>query len=132
MPAKSPYAGCADLVALGTAVRVLRERLEVPQLAVGYDARLSRNYLSMLELGQLNPSFMTLLWIARTLGYSMADAIAVYEKKVERIDPQAGSEVPACPTPEALAFAQRISDEVVARKQAQRSRRARSRIRRWT
>ena len=132
MPAKSPYTGCADLVALGNAVRLLRERLEIPQLAVGYDARLSRNYLSMLELGQLNPSFMTLLWIARTLGYSMADLIEVYESEVAKINPQAGSEVPACPTPEALAFAQSISAAVVARKQAQKSRRARSRIRRWT
>jgi transcriptional regulator with XRE-family HTH domain len=129
MPARSPYAGCSDLVALGSAVRLLRERLDISQLALGHDARLSKNYMTMLERGQLNPSFMTLLWIARTLGYSIEELVEMYERAIGEVDPQAGSEVPACPTPEALAYAQRMSAADVARRKAAEARRARSRMR---
>lgn len=129
MPTRSPHAGCSDLVALAAGLRELRERRGVPQAAVCHDARLSRPYMSMVEQGQLNPSFVTLLWIVRTLGFSLAELVEIYDRNLARIDPQAGSWVPACPTPEALAYAQRMSGASVARRQAAKARASRSRIR---
>lgn len=129
MPAKSPYAGCSDLVALGGALRELRERRQLPQVTVGYDARLCHDYMSMVERAQLNPSFVTLLWIVRTLGFSLAELVEVYDRNLARIDPHAGSWVPACPTPEALAYAQQATNASVARIKASKARRARSRMR---
>lgn len=132
MPSRSLDAGCSDLVALGSALRELRElreRRQLPQVAVGYDARLCRHYMSMIEQGQLNPSFVTLLWIVRTLDVSLAELVEVYDRNLARIDPQAGSWVPVCPTPEALVYAQQVTDATVARIKASKARRARSRMR---
>jgi transcriptional regulator with XRE-family HTH domain len=94
----------AELVALGKAVRRLRERHGwVPQNAVCFDAGLGDGYLSDLELGRTNPRFLTLVAITRTLGFTLADLVAVYEHKLAGIDPRAGHDTPVCPTPEALA-----------------------------
>src|SRR5829696_8022572 len=103
MPSASPFAGSADLVALGLALKRLRElRGWVQQEAVGYDAGLSKGYMSAAELGRQNPSFVTLLTIVRTLGFSMIELTGTYERELHRIDPHAGHDVPVCPTPEAL------------------------------
>lgn len=94
----------AELVALGAAVRRLRARHGwVPQAAVCFDAGLGDGYLSDLELGRTNPTFLNLVAIVRTLGFTLGDLVAVYEHKLRGIDPQAGHDVPVCPTPEALA-----------------------------
>jgi transcriptional regulator with XRE-family HTH domain len=93
-----------ELVALGAAVRRLRERHGwVPQAAVCFDAGLGDGYLSGLELGRTNPTFVNLVAIARTLGFTLGDLIAVYEHRLRGIDPRAGHDQPVCPTPEALA-----------------------------
>lgn len=94
----------AELLALGAAVRRLRERHGwVPQNAVCFDAGLGDGYLSDLELGRTNPRFMTLAAVTRTLGFTLGDLIAVYEHKLRGIDPRAGHDAPVCPTPQALA-----------------------------
>jgi len=93
-----------ELVALGSAVRRLRERHGwVPQAAVCFDAGLGDGYLSGLELGRTSPTFMNLVAIVRTLGFTLGDLVAVYEHKLAGIDPRAGHDAPICPTPEALA-----------------------------
>ncbi len=62
----------AELVALGAAVRRLRARHGwVPQNAVCFDAGLGDGYLSDLELGRTNPTFMNLVAIVRTLGFTL-------------------------------------------------------------
>jgi transcriptional regulator with XRE-family HTH domain len=104
MGLKDADGGTAELVALGAAVRRLRERHGwVPQNAVCFDAGLGDGYLSDLELGRTNPAFLTLVAITRTLGFTLGDLVAVYEHKLAGIDPRAGHDVPVCPTPEALA-----------------------------
>jgi transcriptional regulator with XRE-family HTH domain len=104
MGLKDPDGGTAELVALGKAVRRLRERHGwVPQNAVSFDAGLGDGYLTALELGRTNPRFLTLIAITRTLGFTLGDLVAVYEHKLRGIDPRAGHDVPVCPTPEALA-----------------------------
>jgi transcriptional regulator with XRE-family HTH domain len=132
MPTDSPHAGCSDLVALGRALRELRKRRGVAQKAVGFDAGVGAGYVSAVELGRVNPSFMPLLRIARTLRVPLSDLVALYERSVEIIDPQAGEEIPACPTPEALAYLGKVTAQTVAYNQLAKARRARGRIRPWT
>jgi len=103
MGLRDPDGRTAELVALGKAVRRLRERHGwVPQNAVCFDAGLGDGYLSDLELGRTNPTFLNLVAIVRTLGFTLGDLVAVYEHKLAGIDPRAGHDVPVCPTPEAL------------------------------
>src|SRR5690348_12091716 len=99
MPGRSPFAGCSDLVALGLALRELRERRGVQQEAVGYDAGLGKGYVNAAELGQLNPSFLTLLSVLRTLRVPLAELVEIYDRNIAAIDPDAGRDVPACPSP---------------------------------
>jgi transcriptional regulator with XRE-family HTH domain len=132
MPSTSPYAGSSDLVALGLAVRRLRELHAVQQEAVGYDAGLGKGYLSALELGRLNPGFMTLLTIVRTLGFSLVELTALHERELRRIDPHAGHDVPLCPTPEALVYVRGLNAAWAKSQERSKARRARGRIRPWT
>jgi hypothetical protein len=44
-----------------------------------------------------------LVAITRMLGFTLGDLVAVYEHKLLGVDPQAGHDVPVCPTREALA-----------------------------
>jgi len=67
MPRESPYAGSSDLVALGRALRELRVQRELRQEAVGFDAGVCEKYVGAIERGRLNPSFVLLLRIVRTL-----------------------------------------------------------------
>jgi transcriptional regulator with XRE-family HTH domain len=122
----------SDLVALGLALRELREGRGFQQEAVGFDAGLGRGYVSAAELGRLNPSFLTLLWIVRTLRVPLADLVEIYTRGLDRIDPHAGCEVPVCPTPEAMAHTRRLADESAAGYYAAKARRARGRIKPWT
>ena len=132
MTARSPYAGSSDLLALGHAVRELRKQRGLPQQAVVYDAGVSEGYVSAVELGRLNPSFMTLLRIARTLGFTLAELIEVYQRRLDVIDPHAGQDVPICPTPGALDHARSVSAAVTASYYTTMARRARGRIKPWT
>jgi len=112
MGLKDADGSTAELVALGKAVRRLRERHGwVPQNAVCFDAGLGDGYLSDLELGRTNPTFLTLVAIARTLGFTLGDLVAVYEHKLRGADPHAGHDVPVCPTPEALAHLAELNAE---------------------
>jgi transcriptional regulator with XRE-family HTH domain len=112
MGLKDADGSAAELVALGAAVRRLRERHGwVPQNAVCFDAGLGDGYLSDLELGRSNPTFMNLVAIVRTLGFTLGDLVAAYEHKLAGIDPQAGHDAPVCPTPAALAHLLDINAE---------------------
>lgn len=112
MGLKDADGGTVELVALGKAVRRLRERHGwVPQNAVCFDAGLGDGYLGPLELGRTNPRFLTLVAITRTLGFTLGDLVAVYEHKLAGIDPHAGYDVPVCPTPEALAHLAELNAE---------------------
>jgi transcriptional regulator with XRE-family HTH domain len=131
MPSVSPYAGTSDLVALGRALRGLREHRGLAQEAVGFDAGVGRNYVNMAELGQMNPAFVVLLGITRTLGSTLPELIGDYQRELDRIDPHAGHDVPLCPTPEALAYMERLRARD-ARQRAAKARRAAGRMRSWT
>ncbi|HMJ01497.1 MAG TPA: helix-turn-helix transcriptional regulator [Conexibacter sp.] len=129
---RSPYAGSSDLVALGIALRELRERRRVQQKAVGFDAGLADKYVGMVERGELNPTFAVLLRVLRTLRVPLSELVELYERNVELIDPQAGEDIPACPTPEALAHIGKTTAQTAAYNRAAKARRARGRMGPWT
>jgi transcriptional regulator with XRE-family HTH domain len=119
MGPKDADGGTSELVALGRAVRRLRERHGwVPQNAVCFDAGLGDGYLTDLELGRSNPRFLTLVAITRTLGFTLGDLIAVYEHKLRGIDPRAGFDLPVCPTQEALAHLRNLNAEWAKRERS--------------
>ena len=64
--------------ALGEAIRVRRAKLGLSQEDVGFEAEVDRTYMTGLEAGARNPTFETLLRVARALGVGpsrlMADA----------------------------------------------------------
>jgi transcriptional regulator with XRE-family HTH domain len=124
-----PRVRSTDHVALGRAVRELRLRRGVPQAAVSFDAGMDAKYVGKVERGAMNASFGALLRIVRTLGYPLSDLIAIYEREIAQTDPQAGAQVPACPTAEALAHCRQITDANLAAYYAMKARRARSRMR---
>jgi transcriptional regulator with XRE-family HTH domain len=112
MGLRDPDGRISELVALGKAVRRLRERHGwVPQNAVCFDAGLGDGYLGPLELGRTNPRFLTLVAVTRTLGFTLGDLVAVYEHKLAGVDPHAGRDVPVCPTQEALAHLHELNAE---------------------
>lgn len=119
-------------MALGIALRELRELRGVQQKAVGFDAGLGDRYVCQVERGELNPSFALLLRVVRTLRVPLSELVELYERNVEIIDPQAGEEIPACPTPEALAYIGKVTAQTVAYNRLAKAREARSRMRSWT
>jgi transcriptional regulator with XRE-family HTH domain len=131
MPSNPRRARSSDHVALGRALRQVRERRGLTQELVAFDAGVSDEYLGCVERGTLNPSFSMLLGIARTLGLTASELIEVYERFLREIDPQAGQDVPLCPTPEALAYRERSNAKQRERMYAAIARR-RGRIKPWT
>jgi len=101
-------------------------------VAVGFDAGRGRSYVSAVEMGYKNPTFVTLIGIVRTLGVPLAELVEVYQRHLDEIDPQAGADVPACPTPEALDFMRQLSVRALAHHHARAARNAQGRMRTWT
>lgn len=59
--------------ALGKAIRQLRVKRGLTQVALGEDAGVSGRSLSLIELGHANPTWATVRDIAVALGVSMGD-----------------------------------------------------------
>ncbi|MFL5816079.1 MAG: helix-turn-helix domain-containing protein [Conexibacter sp.] len=130
--ARSPYAGSSELVALGLTVRELRELRGVTQKAVGFDAGVGDYYVGGVECAWLNPTFVLLMRVARTLRFTPGELIDRYERRLAVIDPHAGHDAPACPTDEALAHVAALNVRWAGFRHAAEARRARSRMRSWT
>lgn len=62
------HAGALALVALGEAVRSVRQERGLSQEALAHDAGLDRSYLGRFERGEHNLTCMNLLRLARELG----------------------------------------------------------------
>ena len=57
-----------ELIALGTVIREKREAQELTQHELAKRANVDRNYIGMVERGERNPSYMSLIKIAAGLG----------------------------------------------------------------
>ncbi|MBB4663378.1 helix-turn-helix domain-containing protein [Conexibacter arvalis] len=78
MPAPLPN----DVRALATAVRELRARKALKQEEVGAAAGLSRNYMTSLESGRMNPSFTALVHVSRALDVPLSELVSMYEERL--------------------------------------------------
>jgi transcriptional regulator with XRE-family HTH domain len=67
--------------ALGRALRALREEHGLSQEELGHRARLHRNHIDGIERGELNPSFSSLLKLARSLGVTPASLFALADER---------------------------------------------------
>ena len=67
--------------AFGTVVRECRRERELSQERLGFEAGLTRNFISLVELGQRSPSLDTVEALAQALGISASALIARAERK---------------------------------------------------
>ena len=68
---------------LGAAVRELRMCRVLSQEALGFKARLHRNYVGAIERGEINPTFRTLRTLADGLDVELSSLIRLCEEREE-------------------------------------------------
>lgn len=68
--------------AFGRVMRRLRRKANLTQEQLGFEAELRRTYISILELGQQQPSLSTILKIASALGCPAHELIAQVEAEL--------------------------------------------------
>ncbi len=68
--------------AFGKVLRRMRENAGLTQEQLGFEAELRRTYISILELGQQQPSLTTLLKLAKALSCPAAKLISEVEKEI--------------------------------------------------
>jgi transcriptional regulator with XRE-family HTH domain len=66
-------------VAFGTVLRRLRLEAALTQEELGFEADLRRTYVSVLELGQQQPSLTTILKLSKALKLPVKDLMAMVE-----------------------------------------------------
>ena len=69
-------------VAFGTVLRRLRKEAGLTQEQLGFEAELERNFISMLELGQRQPTLTTLFKLAAPLKATPSRLVAFVEAEV--------------------------------------------------
>ena len=67
--------------AFGTVVRECRRERKLSQEQLGFEAGLTRNFISLVELGQRSPTLDTIEALAQALGISASALIARAERK---------------------------------------------------
>lgn len=69
-------------IAFGKVLRRLRQEAGLTQEQLGFEADLRRTYVSILELGQQQPSLATILRIAAALKLSAKDLVGLVEEEL--------------------------------------------------
>jgi transcriptional regulator with XRE-family HTH domain len=69
----------ADRQALGRVIRSIRRQRDWSQEALGLFADVQRTYVSAIERGASNPSFVVVLKLAKALGMPLSRLIAEVE-----------------------------------------------------
>lgn len=71
-----------EAVAFGKVLRRLRKEAGLTQEQLGLEADLRRTYVSILELGQQQPSLGTLIKLARALDRPASSVVAAVEEEL--------------------------------------------------
>ncbi|TAN86724.1 MAG: XRE family transcriptional regulator [Gallionella sp.] len=71
-------------IAFGKVLRRLREAAGLTQEQFGFEADLRRTYVSILELGQQQPSLTTILKIAQALNCSPGSLLDMVTEEMSR------------------------------------------------
>ncbi|MFT7773076.1 helix-turn-helix domain-containing protein [Roseateles sp.] len=66
-------------IIFGRALRDLRKKARLTQEQLGFEAELERNFISMLERGERQPTLTTLVKLARPLQCSASYLVALVE-----------------------------------------------------
>lgn len=69
-------------VAFGKVLRRLRKEAGLTQEELGFEADLRRTYISILELGQQQPSLATILKLAKPLKHSAQEVVGMVEAEI--------------------------------------------------
>jgi transcriptional regulator with XRE-family HTH domain len=69
-------------IAFGRVLRRLRQEAGLTQEELGFEAELRRTYVSILELGQQQPSLTTVLKLAKALKLPASDLVALVEREM--------------------------------------------------
>jgi transcriptional regulator with XRE-family HTH domain len=85
-------------ITFGRVLRDLRKQAGLTQEQLGFEAELERNYISMLERGERQPTLTTLVKLARPLRSKASQMVALVETAA---DATAEREQPAAPPPDA-------------------------------
>ncbi|CAE6797218.1 hypothetical protein R75461_05011 [Paraburkholderia nemoris] len=72
-------------VVFGAVLREHRLRAELTQEQLAFEADIRRNYVSMLELGENQPTLTMLFALAAALRCAPSDLLAEVERKVQRM-----------------------------------------------
>ena len=70
-------------VAFGRVLRRLRRKKGYTQEALGFEAELRRTFVSVLELGQQQPSLTTILKLARVLDTRPGKILDLVEQEIQ-------------------------------------------------
>jgi transcriptional regulator with XRE-family HTH domain len=68
--------------AFGKVLRRLRNEAGLTQEELGFEADLRRTYISILELGQQQPSLTTILKLAKPLKHSAQEIVGMVETEI--------------------------------------------------
>ncbi len=71
----------SEHLTLGRVVRELRARHVLSQEELGVRARLHRNYVGAIERGEINPTYRTLMTLARGLDVRLSSLLALCEQR---------------------------------------------------
>ena len=69
-------------VAFGMVLRRLRQEASLTQEELGFEADLRRTYVSVLELGQQQPSLTTILTLSKALNLTASEIMAMVEAEL--------------------------------------------------
>lgn len=67
----------------GLVLRELRQTAGLTQEQLGFESDLRRTFISVLELGQQQPTLTTILKLAPALGKSAAEMVALVESRLK-------------------------------------------------
>ncbi len=70
-------------IAFGKVLRQLRKSKGLSQEQLGFEADLRRTYVSILELGQQQPSLITIIKLAKALDIKASNMIELLEDKLK-------------------------------------------------
>jgi len=73
--------------AFGQVVRRARKRAGLSQEQLGLDAGLARNFVSLIELGQTQPTLETVYQLAKALGCEGSKLLTLVEKELNTQPP---------------------------------------------
>ena len=69
-------------IAFGRVLRKLRKKSGLTQEQLGFEADIRRSYVSILELGQQQPSLSTIIKLAKALNVQCGELMCLVEKEI--------------------------------------------------